>query len=46
MHNTGQTIMTQMSRSLSKLGVHSRTQATLYAIRSGLVSANASATGE
>jgi len=44
LHNTEKTIKTHVSRILTKLGVHSRTQATLYAIRTGLVSANASAT--
>ena len=38
LHNTEQTIKTHVSRILSKLGVQSRTQATLYAIRTGLVS--------
>ncbi len=38
MNNTEKTIKTHVSRILSKLGVQSRTQATLYAIRSGLVS--------
>jgi two-component system, NarL family, response regulator LiaR len=36
--NTEQTIKSHVSRILSKLGVESRTQATLYAIRTGLVS--------
>jgi NarL family two-component system response regulator LiaR len=36
--NTEQTIKSHVSRILSKLGVQSRTQATLYAIRVGLVS--------
>jgi DNA-binding NarL/FixJ family response regulator len=36
--NTEQTIKSHVSRILSKLGVQSRTQATLYAIRTGLVS--------
>ena len=36
--NTEKTIKTHVSRILSKLGVQSRTQATLYAIRIGLVS--------
>ncbi len=36
--NTEQTIKSHVSRILSKLGVQSRTQATLYAIRIGLVS--------
>jgi two-component system, NarL family, response regulator LiaR len=39
LHNTEQTIKTHVSKILSKLGVQSRTQATLYAIRVGLVSA-------
>jgi two-component system, NarL family, response regulator LiaR len=38
LHNTEKTIKTHVSRILSKLGVQSRTQATLYAIRAGLVS--------
>ncbi len=38
LHNTEQTIKSHVSRILSKLGVQSRTQATLYAIRTGLVS--------
>jgi len=37
LHNTEQTIKSHVSRILSKLGVQSRTQATLYAIRTGLV---------
>ena len=44
LNNTEKTIKTHVSRILSKLGVQSRTQATLYAIRTGLVSANAPAT--
>jgi NarL family two-component system response regulator LiaR len=40
LNNTEKTIKTHVSRILSKLGVQSRTQATLYAIRTGLVSAN------
>ncbi|HEV2461202.1 MAG TPA: response regulator transcription factor, partial [Ktedonobacterales bacterium] len=39
LNNTEQTIKTHVSRILAKLGVQSRTQATLYAIRTGLVSA-------
>src|SRR5438270_2150998 len=39
LHNTEQTIKTHVSKILSKLGVQSRTQATLYAIRVGLASA-------
>jgi NarL family two-component system response regulator LiaR len=38
LHTTEKTIKTHVSRILSKLGVQSRTQATLYAIRTGLVS--------
>jgi two-component system, NarL family, response regulator LiaR len=38
---TEKTVKTHVTRILSKLGVQSRTQATLYAIRTGLVSANA-----
>ena len=38
LNNTEKTIKTHVSRILSKLGVQSRTQATLYAIRTGLVS--------
>jgi DNA-binding NarL/FixJ family response regulator len=38
LHNTEQTIKSHVSRIFSKLGVQSRTQATLYAIRVGLVS--------
>jgi two-component system, NarL family, response regulator LiaR len=37
LNNTEKTIKTHVSRILSKLGVQSRTQATLYAIRTGLV---------
>jgi len=44
LHNTEQTIKAHVRSILSKLGVQSRTQATLYAIRTGLVSANASET--
>jgi two-component system, NarL family, response regulator LiaR len=40
LHNTEKTIKTHVSHILSKLGVQSRTQATLYAIRVGLVSAH------
>src|SRR5436853_2768465 len=39
LHNTAQTIKSHVSKILSKLGVQSRTQATLYAIRVGLASA-------
>lgn len=42
LHNTEQTIKTHVSHILAKLGVQSRTQATLYAIRVGLVSPDAS----
>src|SRR5207247_5777383 len=38
LNDTEKTIKTHVSRILSKLGVQSRTQATLYAIRTGLVS--------
>jgi len=38
LNNTEQTIKSHVSRILSKLGVQSRTQATLYAVRTGLVS--------
>ena len=38
LNNTEQTIKSHVSRILSKLGVQSRTQAALYAIRTGLVS--------
>jgi two-component system, NarL family, response regulator LiaR len=38
LNNTEQTIKTHVSHILAKLGVQSRTQATLYAIRVGLVS--------
>jgi two-component system, NarL family, response regulator LiaR len=38
LNNTEKTIKTHVSRILSKLGVQSRTHATLYAIRTGLVS--------
>ena len=38
------TVKVHVSNILGKLGVQSRTQATLYAIRTGLVSANASGT--
>jgi NarL family two-component system response regulator LiaR len=40
LHTTEKTTKTHVSRILSKLGVQSRTQATLYAIRIGLASAN------
>lgn len=42
LHITEKTVKTHVSNILSKLGVQSRTQATLYAVRIGLVSANAS----
>lgn len=41
LHNTEQTVKTHVSHILAKLGVQSRTQATLYAIRIGLVSPGA-----
>jgi NarL family two-component system response regulator LiaR len=44
LNNSEKTIKTHVTRILSKLGVQSRTQATLYAIRTGLVSANAPGT--
>src|SRR5256712_5760087 len=46
LHNTEKTIKTHVSRILSKLGVQSRTQATLYAIRIGLVSTRSPDTAE
>jgi DNA-binding NarL/FixJ family response regulator len=46
LNNTEQTIKSHVSRILSKLGVQSRTQATLYAIRTGLVSAGSIAQAE
>jgi len=46
LHNTEQTIKSHVSRILSKLGVQSRTQATLYAIRTGLVAPDASEKAE
>jgi len=42
LNTTEKTIKTHVSRILSKLGVQSRTQATLYAIRTGLVSPSSS----
>ena len=42
LNTTEKTIKTHVSRILSKLGVQSRTQATLYAIRTGLVSPGSS----
>src|SRR5579884_1029780 len=46
LNNTEQTINSHVSRILSKLGVQSRTQATLYAVRIGLVSPNPAASTE
>ena len=46
LNNTEQTIKSHVSRILSKLGVQSRTQATLYAIRSGLVAPGAAEKAE
>jgi two-component system, NarL family, response regulator LiaR len=46
LNNTEQTVKSHVSRILSKLGVQSRTQATLYAIRTGLVSPGASEKAE
>jgi two-component system, NarL family, response regulator LiaR len=46
LNNTEKTIKTHVSRILSKLGVQSRTQATLYAIRTGLVSPGSSEQAE
>jgi len=46
LHTTEKTIKTHVSRILSKLGVQSRTQATLYAIRVGLVSPGSAAQAE
>jgi DNA-binding NarL/FixJ family response regulator len=40
LHISEKTVKTHVSNTLSKLGVQSRTQATLYAIRIGLVSAS------
>ncbi len=40
LHITEKTVKTHVSNILGKLGVQSRTQATLYAVRIGLVSAN------
>jgi two-component system, NarL family, response regulator LiaR len=40
LHITEKTVKTHVSNILSKLGVQSRTQATLYAVRIGLVSPN------
>lgn len=44
LHITEKTVKVHVSNILGKLGVQSRTQATLYAIRIGLVSPNASRT--
>jgi len=46
LHNTEQTIKAHVRNILSKLGVQSRTQATLYAIRTGLVSPGSAAQAE
>lgn len=46
LNNTEQTIKSHVSRILSKLGVQSRTQATLYAIRTGLVAPGSSEKAE
>ncbi|HKV57181.1 MAG TPA: response regulator transcription factor [Ktedonobacteraceae bacterium] len=46
LNNTEQTIKSHVSRIFSKLGVQSRTQATLYAIRTGLVSPGTSEQAE
>lgn len=46
LHNTEQTIKSHVSRILAKLGVRSRTQATLYAIRTGLVAAGSAVKAE
>jgi len=46
LHITEKTVKTHVSNILSKLGVQSRTQATLYAVRVGLVSANPAAPTE
>lgn len=43
---TEKTVKTHVSNILSKLGVQSRTQATLYAVRIGLVSANTAGQAE
>jgi two-component system, NarL family, response regulator LiaR len=45
LHIAEKTVKVHVSNILGKLGVQSRTQATLYAIRIGLVSAHASGTG-
>ncbi|HZU03056.1 MAG TPA: response regulator transcription factor [Ktedonobacteraceae bacterium] len=46
LHITEKTVKTHVSNILSKLGVQSRTQATLYAVRIGLVSPNPAASTE
>jgi len=46
LNNTEQTIKSHVSRILSKLGVQSRTQATLHAIRTGLVSPGSAEKGD
>jgi two-component system, NarL family, response regulator LiaR len=46
LHITEKTVKTHVSNILSKLGVQSRTQATLYAVRIGLVSPNPAAPTE
>ena len=46
LHITEKTVKTHVSNILGKLGVQSRTQATLYAIRIGLVSSNPAASAE
>jgi len=46
LHIAEKTVKTHVSNILSKLGVQSRTQATLYAVRIGLVSANAASQSE
>jgi two-component system, NarL family, response regulator LiaR len=46
LHIAEKTVKTHVSNILSKLGVQSRTQATLYAVRIGLVSANGTGQAE
>jgi two-component system, NarL family, response regulator LiaR len=46
LHITEKTVKTHVSNILSKLGVQSRTQATLYAVRTGLVSTHATGQAE
>ena len=46
LHIAEKTVKTHVSNILSKLGVQSRTQATLYAVRIGLVSAHAAGQAE